>query len=277
MPLFNFKLHSLQETLPFGTEQDGYSLSWYGLTDGYFWFEVGSQCLLEYSKDASKEHPELSASLPYVDYYLAWLYQDLDEVLLYALSHIPADIFQRIATLETMFNFLSKQETWWQNSPEEETDEVSSNWNTYLLASFLSHRKLDLGYLLANPDVWFFRIKDEIIIRWKSDQKLETGTNLWESTQGEYRISIRQFTEEVIDFFDRLHQQMSYKVEQACQGWPFPKVKIDLELLKKEHFQHRLPEFEQIKSRARSQQSNQENWEEIRASIEMIEKGKYWI
>jgi hypothetical protein len=272
MALFNFKLFSLPQSLLLNNKQLVRHLNWYQLTEGYFWFEVGEQCLLKYSENTPVMHPRLDDSLPYVDYYLAQVYQDLDDLLGYILNPIPIDIFQRIATRPAMLDFLDKQEMWLANAPSEEVQE--GVWDKYMLASFIGHRKLDLGYIRAQH-IWFLGLKDQVIIRWGQNQTLNTIANVWYSPCGEYRIHLKDFIGEVIDFLDRLHRQMTIKVDQACQLFPISGVELDLELLKKEHLQHRLPEFKEIQNRVRSRISNSENWEAIRNAIKSIDENKY--
>ena len=49
----NFKLQKLNKIKPFG-EKGGYSLGWFGLTDGLLWISVGGQTIYEYGKEARK-------------------------------------------------------------------------------------------------------------------------------------------------------------------------------------------------------------------------------
>jgi hypothetical protein len=48
--LFNFVLCPLEEITPWGNE-DQYSLSWFGLTEGGYWLQVGEDQLFRYSGD----------------------------------------------------------------------------------------------------------------------------------------------------------------------------------------------------------------------------------
>lgn len=63
----NFKLQKLNKIKPFG-EKGGYSLGWFGLTDGLLWISVGGQTIYEYGKEARKRFHHCKK---YNDYYLA--------------------------------------------------------------------------------------------------------------------------------------------------------------------------------------------------------------
>ena len=50
--LFNFRLKNTEDIAPWSTPSkgDALSLHWFGLTDGWFWIDIGGQQLFRYSQ-----------------------------------------------------------------------------------------------------------------------------------------------------------------------------------------------------------------------------------
>jgi hypothetical protein len=53
--LFNFQLHPLEDTAPWGHEGD-YHLGWFGLTDSFYWLNVGEQELFRLQSESWYRH-----------------------------------------------------------------------------------------------------------------------------------------------------------------------------------------------------------------------------
>lgn len=86
---FRFELRPLAEVAPWGGDQP--SLSWYSLTDGRYWIELGDVELLRYV-------PEEGEVRPYVDYYVVRLWEDLLQLFPAAIEDVPMDLVDVLRT-----------------------------------------------------------------------------------------------------------------------------------------------------------------------------------
>ena len=60
---FNYRRRELKEIQPFGNEQTGRSLHWFGLTDAYYWVSIGQTELFRYT-DSFLKHHSLNRDIP---------------------------------------------------------------------------------------------------------------------------------------------------------------------------------------------------------------------
>jgi hypothetical protein len=89
--LFNFELTDTKDVAPWGTPGH-FSLSWFGLTDGMYWIDVGGATLFEYS-----EHARKAGAYRYCDYQVTRLLEDILEMLPTVLEPVPRQFTKCIA------------------------------------------------------------------------------------------------------------------------------------------------------------------------------------
>jgi hypothetical protein len=167
MSLFEFKLKNLPDVLPWGEEPDLY-LHWFGLTDGIYFMNVGSEQLFcastAYMEYLAKEYPDININDVYVDYQVVRLYEDLLEKIVDMLQPVPSEIHQLIETKE-------KQEQWatnlWDIFESTDSDEIddlyieATDWWKY-------HRSLSTMHLSEGPNIWIWTSDETVHIRWNN-------------------------------------------------------------------------------------------------------------
>ncbi|WSK39909.1 DUF5984 family protein [Micromonospora maris] len=68
-------------------------LHWFGLTDGWYWIDLNGHELLRYSDHTMRHlHADGYEGMPYVDYYVVRLWEDLLQALPAVLEPVPADL-----------------------------------------------------------------------------------------------------------------------------------------------------------------------------------------
>ena len=77
---------------------------------------------------------------------------------------------------------------------------------------------LDAGYLVNPPKIWFCSDEKDVIINWDNRKIKVEKIPVWSATQGSYRISKKDFIEEVKRFDKSLISQMNKRVEKICQN-----------------------------------------------------------
>ena len=93
---------------------------------------------------------------------------------------------------------------------------------------------LDAGYLTNPPKIWFRVDGKDLIINWDNRKIKVEEIPVWSAIQGNYRISKKDFIEEVQRFDKSFIAQMNERVEKVCQTWKNQGIKVDFEQLKNE-------------------------------------------
>jgi hypothetical protein len=95
--LFNFQLRPIEEVAPWDQEGE-YSLSWFGLTDGWYWLDCDGHELFRYSDaiiESWKYEGRQPAVPPCVDYQVVRLWGDILQILPDVLSPVPAKLIHK--------------------------------------------------------------------------------------------------------------------------------------------------------------------------------------
>lgn len=274
MSLFNFNLKPLTDcSYWLGNENRKAHQTWYGLSDGFFWMEVNNQKLLEYTPSFMREfygdettfHNDTDRIM---DHYLAQIYSDLEDVFDTAFNPIPLELFSEISTLNQMLEMEKKANSWTNRAPD-----TMESFDIYMQSTFFNRNRLDLGYLLYSPKIWFLRIEDDIVIRWNTNRRSPKRFKVWTSTKGEIKISIHLFKAELISFYQSFIKQMKIQVQNAINSWPLKDVEINTKgLLESQNL--REIEIESIVEKIINEEFDKTwDWEKVKASIMIVKSG----
>jgi len=150
VPLFNFALRPLADIQPWRSSQ-GLHLSWFGLSDGWFWLALGGQEILRSDGEPTE------GELPFLDHHVAQLWEDLLAILPSVLAPVPDDIAQKMA-----------QPREWNATVERvrALDEEPARLAAAL--GFFGERQLDNHYVVAAPRVHFWRHGETIHASWST-------------------------------------------------------------------------------------------------------------
>lgn len=229
--LFNFQLRPVHEIAPWGCEGD-YSLSWFGLTDGWFWLDCGGHELFRYSTPIIKSwkyEGRQTDDLPYADYQVVRLWEDILQILPHVLSPVPKNLLERIEPgLPASMWHLQVAEIIFEDDREvskldEERFDAATEW--------LQLRKLDSLYLKQGPRIWLWSDGKNVFIRWDNTDLVLDGYELWTAQSGIHTLPLKDFIEEVRSFDRRLMAAMNERVQSIQQQWNRPEIRIDKEAL----------------------------------------------
>ncbi|MER5609168.1 DUF5984 family protein [Micromonospora tulbaghiae] len=225
---FRFELYPLDEISPWGSDQP--KLHWFGLTEGWYWLEAGGQELLRRSREA---HPH-----PYIDYYLARLWEDVIVLTPEVLEPVPDDLQPFIASHPGQWTcdpleFVAEPE-------EERTDDGNADAPDHPVvtaAIWHGEHHLDFGYLRNPPKLRFWRTirgdHDEVTVDWRHEDDGEIGFTADPSV----RISVptTAYVEAVHTLNRELLNTMGQRVEELKRRGGIPGVDLDLVHLRREH------------------------------------------
>lgn len=262
--LFHFNLRPLEEVEPWGGEKP--RLSWFGLSDGWCWWQVGTQELFRYTPAVlaywAAEFPAYPKPLPYVDYQVVRPWEDLLQCLPTVLEPVPDGLVQHTQDMEK-WNGLREHVWLWAN--EKDDDEAWDLQDT--ACRWWSERSWDAGYLRHPPKVWLWVQGDTFHLRWDNRAVTLDALPVWDATTGEITMPVSAFVEEVRSFHERFMAAMSERVAAVLAGGLRSDIEISLEWLVKEQ-QDRSTWL----TNALSRKPPEQDWDKVREAINTVER-----
>ena len=265
--LFEFRLQALEKVEPWGGEEP--SLSWFGLSDGWCWWQVGTQELFRYTQPVldywAAEYPDLQKPSPYVDYQVVRPWEDLLHRLPDILVPIPDDLVERITDTAAWQGLQDRAWAWVEAQDDEHSWDVCN-------AAFLwwSERKWDAGYLRHPPKVWLWVQADTFHLRWDNRAVTLNGLPVWEATAGEITMPVTAFVEEVRSFHERFMAAMAERVAAVLSGGLRPDIEINLEWLVKEQ-----QDRSSWLTNALNRKPPEQEWDKAHTAINTVERMCY--
>jgi hypothetical protein len=221
----NFELLKVEDIMPWGTGTDR-KLHWFGLTDGFYWVSTPLGEALRYTEAALAEFNRKSpyCDSPYLTYQVAQIFQDIQQVLPYALEPVPADI----AEIVTNPDWIAKGDAWFES--DQSSSELREEW--WEAIEWWNYRSLDTAYMVHGPTFQFWRVEDQISIRSDSNEAVES---IWKLPRGEFSLDVQSFTSSCESFLQRVIDQMQTRVDCINQqGWLRKDCVLDIPLLNRE-------------------------------------------
>ncbi|SNT64358.1 hypothetical protein SAMN05421812_1173 [Asanoa hainanensis] len=221
---FRFELYALDEVSPWGSEQP--RLHWFGLTEGWYWLEASGHELL---RRARQGHPH-----PYIDYYLARLWEDVLVLTPKVLEPVPGDLRPFIASHGTQWTCDPLEFV--EEPDEQSTDDVPDH-PVVTAAIWHAEHYLDFGYLRNPPKLRFWRTtgddRDEITVDWRHEDDDEIGF----TADPAVRLSVptTAYLEAVHTLDRELMAAMTQRVEELEHRGGLAGVDLDLVAVRREH------------------------------------------
>jgi hypothetical protein len=220
--IFNFTLRPLKDVEPWGPDR---SLSWFGLTDGWYWLAVGDSTLFQYTEAILNvlSQPTNGPFSRYADYQVARLWENFRDLLPAALEPIPADVLTYSPFVEKVWDYASSDDSPDILDPFHDLVEAGTNW--------WSMRELSRGHLVASPFIRFWRVADAINIGWDNRECLVDGVPVWTAAGGVVEFPFENFLLEVKSFRDRLQTSMRERIDEIQNAGGLTDIKIDIDRL----------------------------------------------
>lgn len=230
---FNFRLRQLDAIAPWrDTDGSHAHLGWFGLTDGWYWIEAGPESrpvkLFRYSQPLVDKWiseylgaPWVEA-LPYVDYQVSRLWEDVLDILPDALDPVPP----RLARI------LGSDGPWtrWERAASAAVERAPAKREAWDLleaaAGWWWARRLDTAYLQAGPQIWFWSDGTDVHIQWDNRECFLDGLPAWEEILGQYAVPAADFVAEVRAFDTRFITRMRDRITLAQTNWTRPDVAL---------------------------------------------------
>lgn len=219
MAIFNFRLQPIEQVVPW-TGTTGPTLSWFGLSLGWYWLSPGDDELLRLREDPGDGLP------PYVDYQVARLWEDVLSLLSAALEPVPEDIAARLDDLPrwdaSVHRALLEAARPEGRASRDAADATFGWWRA---------RRLDRTHLVHAPSVDIWRVGDAVHIAWAPHPEDQT---IWASCRGSTSLSAEAFLEEVRVFDRDFLGAMAERVQAVIAAGGLQGIAIDLPHLARE-------------------------------------------
>ncbi len=224
---FGFELCALDEVLSWGGDRP--TLHWFGLTEGCYWLDVGGHQLL---RQAGLDHRH-----PYVDYYVARFWEDVNVLIPDVLEPVPADLHLFIASDRAQWAcdplaFITGEEDGFCDVGPNVSDHpvvTAANWH--------GAHYMDLGYLRNAPSLRFWRTlhddRDEITVDWRHEGTSENGFTAGPALR--FSVRTAAYIEAVHTLDRELMTAMRQRIEELQRRGGLPGVDLDLAGLCREH------------------------------------------
>jgi hypothetical protein len=222
---FCFVLRPIAEVAPWvgnggdsGGEQP--KLHWFALTDGGFWIELDQQQLLRYADELVERWRDdgWTNDGPYVEHYVARLWEDLIELLPAALEPVPADLLAFVA---------SDPDAWRQ----------ADGAQTAAAARWHRRRRQNMSYLRGGPEIrWWRTINDRgdrMTLRWL--HQYDDSIAFAGAAVGERVIPTERFVTAVRELDSALFAAMSRRIAELARDGSPAGMQFDLAALRSEH------------------------------------------
>lgn len=272
--LFNFKLFPLSE-LNIEVELLGEKhLSWFHMTYGRYWIDVGDVHLFCYTPAAVETFGSHSSPDDlYVDDYVAWFWRDLLENLPAILEPIPPELAERLSSISAWNDWIDACQHWWSERidgdddaeiTEEEIEE--GEFYNYGLQWWYS-RSLWFGQLSAAPNISLWNDGTHIHIAWDNRNRLLNDVPAWEVQVGQIILPKADFITDLFDFERRFITEMAERMKAALDRLSTETTSdIELEVfnLQNEH-QQAAALLDQTLRTAESQSPT--DWQRVLASL----------
>lgn len=273
--LFNFGLFPLSELI---TEigmfevENRWPVSWYHLTDGWYWIDVGETHLFRYTRESQATfQPLRPANGLYVDYHVAAFWRDLLERLPAMLEPIPAVLAERLSSITEWNDWVEMRQNWWNAQVDDEEDEDEAVDISYEAVEFelaatqwWYERSIDTSYLVAGPNIWFWNDGTNMHIGWDNRGRLLNDVPAWEAQVGQIAVPKADFMKDLLAFEHRFMEAMTERMEASRNYRSDPPFAGDFVSLQDAHHQYAVLLRNALRNTERREVTN---WQRVLASI----------
>ena len=272
--LFNYILKPVSECA-FPINQNGKkSVSWFWLTDSYYYIESGNVKLFENSPESIAKYNLKSC---FDDYYYIRQLEDLFNILPDVSNPMPEDLYEYFSSHDKRKKLNSLFENWIdsiKNFTQEQDDIYDS------ISDFFRYGHLDTGYLRVKSDCCFCHVNDNIIIHYDFED-FSDNCPVWTAKSGKFILSYQDFLYELESLLDRFFCDMEKQISNAVhdlKNEDFYDIlvqknkneKSGIEYLFEEH-ENRKIFFYSVLDSLRNSNCKEINWEKIRKNINFLE------
>jgi hypothetical protein len=204
---FRFELRPLDEVRPIG---DPPHLSWFWLTDGWYWIDVDGVELFRYTPAtlAWLTAEGTPPARPYADYHVVRFWEDLQSVLPWALEPVPADLVAFV----------------------DEDLELAVDW-------YAEHQLASIHFGVF-PLLRFSRVvdgtADELHLAWQHPDTPDDPVQFDAPLTGRTSLATDAFLDAVRSFDRALLQAMADRIDQIRRGELADAIAVDLDSLDQE-------------------------------------------
>ncbi|MBB4751811.1 DUF5984 family protein [Actinoplanes lobatus] len=216
---FQFECRPLADVSPWGRSQ--LTLHWFGLSEGWFWFDSEDREVLRYRDEAVRRW---DLERPYPDYYIARMWEDLILLRWVLEEPVPDDL---VPFVDGTFPSREIPDDDVYGDDVDVAFSVQSDFNVYL------------GYLAQSPTLkcWRHSVEGGDVVTLSQQLTTEEASTFDGPPRLEFSLPAAEFFAAVEDFDRRFITAMEERVVELERSGPPAGVALDLDDLRREHLQ----------------------------------------
>jgi hypothetical protein len=220
--VFRFELDPVETIAPWST-----GLSWFALSLGEFWIDVGDDQLFRYS-------PELmrlwGGSKARAGYQVAAFARDILSSAAPALAPLPPELARYAADVHAVAELQARTA---RARDQAATDEMADRY--YAAWRWLGERSPCTSYLTQCPRFWFVRLGDDLQIGYDNRGCVADGVPVWTAQLGSHTVPIDEFSAATRGLATGLLAAMSARIDAIRDGRVAPQAAVSADALREQH------------------------------------------
>ncbi len=228
-PFFDFKFKDLEISI---TES---GLVWYWLTDSFFWLNVGDEKLFQFSDEVLKIWSKSGYPLPTysfekcMSYPLIRLWEDTINILPTIMEPVPIEFHKLfMQPFDIIDSYSEKWEAY--SRLQEQKIRYSKHGLPFNKPFFFDNHILNTWYIVGDPNLHFWRYKDDMWFTWdftnhfEIDENTQQQVNVWAATKGTYHLPFDEFMREFNSFNNRVISEMKIRINTILNSTELQKL-----------------------------------------------------
>lgn len=200
-------------------------LSWFWLTDGFYWMNIDGQKLFENSEEALCYWEKEGYTYPKhdyqkcMDYQVVRLWEDMIEILPTIIQPVPKEFHQLLS--QSLAKIGADSDLFYDYVDSiNETPEYKANDKYFDKPFYLDGHRLCTMHIGLSPIIYLWRYRDSnednMHIAWDFTQTITTDSGkeipVWSATIGHLEMPYESFMQEFNDFHNHLMEAMTLKI-----------------------------------------------------------------
>lgn len=223
-------------------------LSWFWLTDGFYWMNVDGQKLFENSEEALRYWEKEGYNYPKhgyqkcMDYQVVRLWEDIIEILPTIIQPVPREFHQLLS--QSLAKIVADSDLFYDYVDSiNDTSEYKANNKYFDKPFYLDDHSLSTTHIGLSPYIYFWRYKDankdNMHIAWDFSQTITTDSGeeipMWSANIGHFEMPYKSFMQEFNGFHNRLMDAMVLKTVEIENNPELQALLYEDYNLRKEH------------------------------------------
>lgn len=214
--MFHFKLAPIEAIEPWTVDGEP-SLSWFALSDGEFWIELGEVELLRYTQEVVRRWPGVR---PYAAYQVAAMIESTLDCVGPSLQPVPEALTNLALSPDAVRDAQRRSRS---------TKQAFHAWR------WLNERSPAMEYFDPAPHFWFVRAGDLVVVTYDHRECLLDDVPAWTAQLGSHVLPVADFSAAAHALRTEFLAAMAGRIDDLAAKPGLAQCAVDLEELRAGH------------------------------------------